>query len=77
MKKYKADLGCWESGVAVEFEAKDKSAAFTRAADLLQEAVFDESIPSGSIIVQIYEENTLIDQSYIRVYDYMNGMIQS
>jgi hypothetical protein len=75
MKKYKADLGCWEAGVAVEFEAKDKRVAVLKAAELLQEEMDNESIPQGSIIVQVSEENTLVDWGYIRVYDYMNGML--
>lgn len=81
MKKYKADLGSWEAGVSVEFESEDKSAALIKAEDLLQDAMFDESITQFSIIVQIFEEITIIDQGhtriydYVRVYDYINGMI--
>lgn len=66
MNQYKADLGCWEEGITVEFEAQDKHAALTRAAVLLEEEILGHILPASSVIVQMSEED-------VCVYDYMNG----
>ena len=66
MKKYKADLGSWERGITVEFEAEDKRVAITKATEVLHEEIRDENLPVGSMVVQMSENDVCI-------FDYMNG----
>lgn len=65
MSKYKADLGSWDKGRTVEFEAGNNSKALRKA-----ELLIDNSLDGQDAeVVQI----KIYDNGWCVVYDYMNG----
>jgi hypothetical protein len=66
MNHYKADLGRWEKGISVEFEAEDQVAAMKIARDSLDKYIADGSCEPDAMVVKLVEDGYCI-------YDYLNG----
>lgn len=66
--KFDADLGTWERGICVSFEASSNESALEKAHELLSEEIAAKTVDGGdAIVVQIRDE-------YGRtIFDYLNG----
>ena len=66
--KYSADLGRWERGIVIEFEADYAEAAVSRARSILREKCEAGELDEDAIVVQIHNDDGDV------VFDYMNGI---
>lgn len=66
--KFEADLGTWERGICVTFEASSNESALEKANELLSEEIAAKTVDGGdALVVQIR------DASGNAIFDYMNG----
>lgn len=65
MTKYKADLGSWEKGRTVQFEAESNSDALRKAESLINDDVDGQD--AEVVQIKVYKDN------WYTVYDYFNG----
>ena len=65
--EFEADLGKWERGITVEFEADSMKEALQKADEFLQKEIASKNLEANADIVQIKLRNGPC------VYDYMNG----